>query len=884
MAKSLIDISKHEKKLRAIVALSNAGATVFTEKTSEAIQMEVTKSEFIDAFKYDIDKTARFLVESLPIINSIKNGIVQEIKSSDNAVEDFFGNSYSNGILTLCGTEFELNKNIDFSKGDIVDFIYENEFNIKRKELAVLSKTLKRFDSTKSDIEKAVLYPSTILADKLLKKIGVIDKNFSDYRNKLSYEEKVDFSITFKRSGVTDVIQKSTYIDLKGIRQTSSSHKKNIDTLNKISEGILNNEFKYIEAIEIDGDGDIDKALLVLNQIKRLKINCENKLTLKFRKLGNLKAKGIFFTTSLIVAEDVRDTSALIHEIAHFIHLGNKNIFNSPFVDYMIDKLKKRIDFSNLNISDEAKLPIISKKKYYTDDKEVIARALEIAAMFANQSGRVMFGSNDLDMILSDEYYNGHEGIYFNFNSFDDETKKEMLSLWKLFYETSYGEPEDTNINNFIKIDTEYRKTRKIKSLRKIIEEEHRKSRKEKKELYSMVSSENIEIIIENRPMDLDIRVLSTVLLGNISYWGNHKDRCIVEEWGRIREFKSDIVLKLLEEVNKDTDDNEYLAFLIELESEKILRNAKVYVSADGFSRDSFRASFVKHMKTVYPDGRYHTLRDWFGLTTKTVMVLATEEQLNNKELLENYTLSNPIRARNLENLEKISQESIMLVGYTILEIEDKRSFIPPTCFKDEKFCFDFLKSSNNKINEFSFIPEEFRNSKKFMNKVLPLYEDDILHKVFIFVGKDLLGDLEFSNYWLAKNDLIEDILIEANIEAPKKATPKKATPKKEVVETTISSKDSFKSIIKNGDIEEFIHTKTGEILKVLKIEEKLEDFKSFNKYLIEEKIGYYSKYAKGFVINDISKIESTTYAATNATTTGYDSDLLNKFAGGTLF
>ena len=74
--------------------------------------------------------------------------------------------------------------------------------------------------------------------------------------------------------------------------------------------------------------------------------------------------------------------------------------------------------------------------------------------------------------------------------------------------------------------------------------------------------------------------------------------------------------------------------------------------------------------------------------------------------------------------------------------------------------------------------------------------------------------------------------------------------------------------------------SQTGEELKVLKIKDKIEDFKSFNMYLIKNEIAYYSKYAKGFVVKNIEKLQGV--AAT--TTALYSPEVLEVFAKGTLF
>ena len=62
-----------------------------------------------------------------------------------------------------------------------------------------------------------------------------------------------------------------------------------------------------------------------------------------------------------------------------------------------------------------------------------------------------------------------------------------------------------------------------------------------------------------------------------------------------------------------------------------------------------------------------------------------------------------------------------------------------------------------------------------------------------------------------------------------------------------------FEAIFNNGKIEEFEHTKTGEILKVLKLGDRLskEEFKKFNTELKDRGLGYYSRFAKGFILTD---------------------------------
>jgi hypothetical protein len=72
--------------------------------------------------------------------------------------------------------------------------------------------------------------------------------------------------------------------------------------------------------------------------------------------------------------------------------------------------------------------------------------------------------------------------------------------------------------------------------------------------------------------------------------------------------------------------------------------------------------------------------------------------------------------------------------------------------------------------------------------------------------------------------------------------------------QTSLENKKNidFESLINKGMIEDFIHTKTGEALMVLKLATRLtkEQFKTFNTWLKDNNKGYYSKYAGGFILS----------------------------------
>lgn len=894
--KSLIDVARYENKLRKIVELNLAGASVFTDKTSQVLNSAVSKSEFIEAFKDDIDKTARYLVDSLGIINSISNGLVMALESLDNTVESFFGETFKNGIITLSGVNFDVKKRVVFEKAEYIDFIYSNLFDITRKDLNILVKALTKYETAQSDIEKAVLYPSIVLADKLIEKMGYFDLKFNDFRRKLSYEEQLEFSAMFNRSGVCDVIQNSTYIDIRGVRQVCSKHKKQMSSIAKLAEGIKTNEYKYIESFEFDGDASVKGAMVVAEQISRLKINCEHKFTLKFRKLGNYRVRGVYFNSSFIVAEEVKDTSALLHEIAHFIHMSNPNIAESNFVNYMIGKLSKRINFDN--IDERIKNDFIQKSSYYNDPKEIVARALEIAALIANESSRVIFSSGDYEMIKSREYYELREGVYFDFNSFDEETISEMLNLWELFYETSHDDIKNTNIDNFYKIDTNYSRVNleKVeKTITEILNDERKKAEKERRFLYAMVTPENINMIIQNRPRTLSLDSICTMIFENLHFCSGHNKSLTAEAWAEVKESKSMMVLMMLDMIKATKTEVQYLEYLHELEKNKVLDIMDGACLVTGFNI-KWRMEIKKKLNEKYPDGAFKSFNTFYSSIARSVFNIASDEIINNYEYMKQYVSENKYFLDHVKY--SMNEENIVRHSYDILD-EHEMSAIsyPKVAFANAKFVIAYFAKNPTKVGDIRYCSDEIKSNITVMYNVLSLITEAVnsenFYIAFNSISTDLHDDVEFVKHFMQFHDCIVDGVSEnvrniilgkqevvEVVETKKAKSTKSKKVKVEKEEVALVKNERFEKILQSVQITEKPHSQTGEMLKIFNVSEDLgNDFQAFAKYLKSNEIGYYSRYLRAFVVNNIEKI-----AAASVVATAYSQDLLELFAQGRLF
>lgn len=873
MLDSLIDYAKFENKLRRIIQLNKSGATIYVDNTIEMLNFGCSKSEFILALKKDIDKTANDLIESLGIIKSISNGIITELECLDNSVEDFFGTTFDSAknCITLSGVQFYICSNNPFpEKKQIISSIYENILNITKKELTNLSNSITLYEKSDDDLNKAILYPSLGKADELIEKVGYIGEYFNTFTKSLSFEEKHQFDITFKRSGVSDVIQNSTYVDKTGIRQ--SVHPKQTITVNKISELLVNNKLKYIEAVEIDGNGSCAKALRMIHQIERLKINCNIKFTLKIRKLGNHKVRGMFFPSSIVVAEDIKTTSALLHEIAHFVHLTNPKIFNNKFVNFMIDKLARLFNIQNLKCEESERIRITDKYDYYTDPREILARGVEIASLFAFEQSRFIQGSDEFNLIKSRDYYTELEGIYFDFTSFDEETKNEMLELYRLFYETSIDEVFHSNIDNYNKINTSYVKVKKEKSVYEIIKEERLRAEKEKKSLFSMVNLENISCILDNRGK-ISIKEISTLILQNLNYSGGHKKSNTIEDWSLLCIERSKIALHLLDAVKNDIGLASYIGYLYELQDSKVFSRVRDFALADGFTTNN-RIKIKKAMKDKSGYESYVELRELSSLIHKTPLLLATKDIFERKAFVYNLIDLHPSLISSINESESLSNE--LFVDYVLYYLENLPKgdyrISKKVMLSDVRILKKIIELKEN-YNELSHYEESLFKLETFVNIVYNRFPSNA-NELFIRVSKELKNNFEFmSKYILLNEDLRE--FIGADIQHLFLESEEKIN---EVVIEENIDEDLFANYIKTAKIEEFKHTTTGEILKVLKIEEKIEDFSSFNKYLIKSGIAYYSRIAQGFVIKNLEKITTLTITAL------YSQDMLNTFSSGRLF
>lgn len=142
------------------------------------------------------------------------------------------------------------------------------------------------------------------------------------------------------------------------------------------------------------------------------------------------------------------------------------------------------------------------------------------------------------------------------------------------------------------------------------------------------------------------------------------------------------------------------------------------------------------------------------------------------------------------------------------------------------------------------------------------------------FSHEKTLGEKHSWSYikFVTKSDIFE---VESWVKpvASKKKTAAKTTKKtavkedlaKEAIVSSVPANKThgfdFKEILNQGELFDEKHTRTGDPLKVLRLKDKLtkDEFKELNMFLIKNKLAYYSKYVRGFILKE----EALTYVNT---------------------
>lgn len=196
---------------------------------------------------------------------------------------------------------------------------------------------------------------------------------------------------------------------------------------------------------------------------------------------------------------------------------------------------------------------------------------------------------------------------------------------------------------------------------------------------------------------------------------------------------------------------------------------------------------------------------------------------------------------------------------------------------KKEKFTY-FIQEPSMEPTDYIKISEGWSVSGMSNNDVFKLYDnfntkkltrthnysDDSNNPSFYSYKPEPRKNTKFSNLYITKEKIEKGVytyvnLIKKTITIDKevwvKETPKKQNMKPQQTQKSENTKSDenqeFIDLFKSGTVKDFVRTDNNVTEKVLVIKEKINDFKSFNSYLIKNKLAYYSKFAGGFILKE---------------------------------
>ena len=136
---------------------------------------------------------------------------------------------------------------------------------------------------------------------------------------------------------------------------------------------------KLFGFVEIDEDCDLDKVTTVFAEIdafckKYLPDFSLNNAAIRFRKLGNHKAVGLYYPFWNCLCVDIRCPSSFVHELGHLIdhQKGEGRLSDKPAFDRI-----RRLYKKNFNLEGKA-LTGKYDESYYLDATEIFARSFEV--------------------------------------------------------------------------------------------------------------------------------------------------------------------------------------------------------------------------------------------------------------------------------------------------------------------------------------------------------------------------------------------------------------------------------------------------------------------------------------------------------------------------
>lgn len=453
---TLIAISRHTNKvLKVANYIAQSEQPILLDQTF-MIDETTGQKEALEFFQKDFDKTVDIIEKSHQLLSTVRaDNIVEQLDNDEKDLSKIFESKYNSQRFEIELPSITLRLKQSLDKNSVRDSICQHVLEIPYSEfkdfIKNCDKIYKLNENSIETEENAIEYLSSIAYrekyDLIIQKIKDIAGDFSEYRNSLGLQNRnlIDNEITFSRSMIDSITKQSTYITKDGIEQLASFHKKSMSDVNALSRLIKENQ--YINAIELDADTNLKGVLDILEKTTDIKLNINREFTLKCRKLGNYNANGLYLPQHHIVAIDINNPSALIHELTHATDLSNPVLYNHKLREELIEKFKKRIDISSPEI--------IGRVNYYLNPNEVVARLGELSYILNknNYQGESVdqfidkvrhdehvYNSNFLNIAKPIDTYLENANKYFNFHKMKPSDLLEINNYFKSYFGVNHSD------------------------------------------------------------------------------------------------------------------------------------------------------------------------------------------------------------------------------------------------------------------------------------------------------------------------------------------------------------------------------------------------------------------------------------------------------------
>jgi hypothetical protein len=544
---TLLNISKYSNKVVKISRFLQESNQPLILQDLLSVSDQTDQIELFNAFDKDLTKTVNDIYEIQKLLITVnEDGYVKELNNEEKNLNNLFGNNYNNQTQELSFPTININLKNPVSKEQIKESIINNVFSFnsnRYKELMKMKDNIKDIDKNNldNDNDKMNFLASKAEIDFILENVNKVNSyinSFVEIRKDLNLEEKelVDRKIMSGRTMVDGVLPNSTYISKReGVYKISSNHKKYHENHQELIEEVSNllKESKYVSAVEIDQDTDLEKFVHLLKNIKGFYLNIDKEFELKTRKLGNYRANGLYYHSYGLIEQmgynseiynvvglDVNSPSTLVSEVTSLVDISNKDFSHSPERNVLIKYFKEKMNLPE-NISS---MMSSEYRDYIRNPKKIISRLGEIGYIlnkynykghstteeletFFNkvkltQSFETM-GDKEIPVIHNIDFYRENKHMYFDLNNMNIN---ELLAI-KSYYQGYYNvlREEFIPLNQTTVLNTLNKNNKIVESVDLEKEErEQSKNRRFSKEDFpiSKVNYHNVEDILKYNEED----------------------------------------------------------------------------------------------------------------------------------------------------------------------------------------------------------------------------------------------------------------------------------------------------------------------------------------------------------------------------------------------